>query len=90
VFPLLRQWADLYYEAVFCDHGVKESKACLSGDKVAKILEEALSDSEMSLCDSDDDSSVIEYLPIHEAIAIEAGDNAQDKSGLQRGAILTW
>jgi hypothetical protein len=63
------------------------SGACLSGDKVAKILEGTLSDIENSLCDSDDDTSVIEDLPIHEAIAIEERDIAQfSTSGLQRGA----
>jgi hypothetical protein len=74
---------------------VSTSRVCLLGDEVVKILEETRSDNENSLCDSDDDSSVIEDLPIHEAIAIEESENkntdiVQDStSGLQHGASVT-
>jgi hypothetical protein len=56
-------------------------------------------DSENSLSDSDDDSSVIEDVPIHEAIAIEVSENedrdsAQDSIYALRGGAsvtaLTW
>jgi hypothetical protein len=43
----------------------------LSSEKVDKVLEEILSDSESSFFDSDDDSSGIDDLPVDEAIAVE-------------------
>jgi hypothetical protein len=43
----------------------------LSSEKVDKVLEEILSDSESSFFGSDDDSSGIDDLPVGEAIAIE-------------------
>jgi hypothetical protein len=70
------------------------SRMLLLGDDVERILEETLSDRENSLFDSDDDSSVIEDLPIHEAIAIKGRENeyidsAQDStSALQVGASV--
>jgi hypothetical protein len=51
------------------------SRVFLSCDNVERILEETLSDSENSLLHSEDDSSVIEDLSIHEAIAIEGSEN---------------
>jgi hypothetical protein len=54
---------------------------CLSGDDVEKILEETLIDSENSLFDSDDNSSAIEDLSIHEATATEGSEN-EDSDGV--------
>jgi hypothetical protein len=42
----------------------------LSGDADERILEETVSDSESSLFDSDENSDVVEGLPIHEAVAL--------------------
>jgi hypothetical protein len=58
------------------------------------ILEETLSDTENSLFDSDDNSSVTEDFPIHEATVTEGSENedsdsAQDsKSALHSGASV--
>jgi hypothetical protein len=54
----------------------------LLDDDVEKILEETLFDGENSLFDSDDNSSVIEDLPIHEATVIEGSEN-EDSDGVQ-------
>jgi hypothetical protein len=68
-----------------------ENRACLSSDEVGKILEETLSDSENSSCDSDDDSSVIEDFPIHEVIAIEKSENEHsDIAQVSTSCFSAW
>jgi hypothetical protein len=78
---------------------VSISRMRLLGDDIGRILEETLSDSGYSLFDWDDDSSVTEDLPIHEAVAIkwsenEDSDSVQDStSALPGGASImafTW
>jgi hypothetical protein len=75
------------------------SRVRLSGDEVEKILDKVLSYSKNSLFDSDDDSILIEDLPIQEEIAIEESedgdsDSAQnstsDLQGGASGSIFTW
>jgi hypothetical protein len=50
------------------------------GDDAGRILEQTLSDNENSLFDSDADSSIIEDLPIHEAIAIDGSEKEGRKT----------
>jgi hypothetical protein len=79
VFSLLREYADLHYTTVCCITA-STSRLRLSGDDVEKILEETLSDSEHSLFDSDNNSSVIEDLLIYEAIVVERSENQDSDS----------
>jgi hypothetical protein len=57
----------------------------LSSEKVDKVLEEILSDSESSFFDSDDDSSGIDDLPVGAAIAVERkeDENSHIESAVQ-------
>jgi hypothetical protein len=56
------------------------SRVFLSSEKVDKVLDEILSDSESSFFDSDDDSSGIDDLPVGEAIAVERTEDEDTDS----------
>jgi hypothetical protein len=67
----------------------------LSSEKVDKVLEEILSDSESSFFYSDDDSSGIDDLPVGEAIAIERTEDENSDSeiavqSVSSSARFTW
>jgi hypothetical protein len=67
----------------------------LSSEKVDKVLEEILSDSESSFFDSDDDSSGIDDLPVCEAIAVERTEDEDSDSesavqSVSSAARFTW
>jgi hypothetical protein len=66
------------------------TRVCLLGDDVESILEETLSDSENSLFDSDDDSSVIEDLPIHKPTAIDGNENEDCDSAQGPTCAFCW
>jgi hypothetical protein len=67
----------------------------LSSEKVDKVLDEILSDSESSFFDSDDDSSGIDDLPVGEAIAVERTEHEDSDSesaaqSVSSAARFTW
>jgi hypothetical protein len=93
VFPLFS------YVARFFIHQsaaamASSSRVFLSSEKVDKVLDEVLSDSESSFFDSDD-SSGIDDLPVGEAIAIERtededSDNESAVQSVSSAARFTW
>jgi hypothetical protein len=70
---------------------MESSSTHLSGDDIERILEETLLDSATSLFDSDDDSSVIEDLRIHEASDSDsAGNSASPLRGGASDMSFMW
>jgi hypothetical protein len=63
VFPLFSYVARFFIDQSAADMA-SSSRVFLSSEKVDKVLEEILSDSESRFFDSDDDSSGIDDLPV--------------------------